>query len=98
METVTLQEIKTHLRLDSDNNTFDLELIQLKLTAINEVESYINQHLNETSFPTGLPASIKHAILLKIGEYYDQDRSGYVIGSMKESKAFDRLLTPHIKY
>lgn len=38
---------------------------------------------------------IKHAILLKIGELYDVDRSNYTSNTMKETRAFESLLNPY---
>jgi len=38
------------------------------------------------------PAVIKQAILIKVGDLYDVDRSSYTLGIFKEGKAFERLL------
>ena len=38
------------------------------------------------------PALIKQAILLEVANLYDVDRLSYANGSLKETKAFERLL------
>jgi len=39
-----------------------------------------------------VPAIIKQAILVKIGDLYDIERQSYVMGSIRENKAFEHLL------
>ena len=47
----------------------------------------------KTGFDEGeCPAIIKQAILIKIGDLYDIDRQNYVMGSIRENKAFEALL------
>lgn len=49
-----------------------------------------------TSGSAVIPPSILRAISIKTAELFDADRSGYVNGAMKETKAFERLLSPYI--
>ena len=47
----------------------------------------------KTGFNEGeCPALIKQAILIKIADLYDVDRQSYLMGSLKENKAFEALL------
>jgi len=47
----------------------------------------------KTGFTEGTcPSLIKQAILLEIANLYDVDRLSYSNGSLKETKAFERLL------
>lgn len=45
-----------------------------------------------------LPDDIKHAIKIKVTEYFDADRSGYVMNNQVNTKAFMRLLANHFNY
>jgi hypothetical protein len=46
-----------------------------------------------TGFNEGeCPAIIKQAIMIKIADLYDVDRQSYLMGSMRENKAFEALL------
>ena len=47
----------------------------------------------KTGFEEGnCPALIKQAVLLEVANLYDVDRLSYAPGSVKETKAFERLL------
>jgi len=47
----------------------------------------------KTGFDDGeCPFLIQQAILVKIGDLYDIDRQSYVMGSIRENKAFEHLL------
>ena len=48
-----------------------------------------------TGYNDNVPAPIKRAILLKIGELYDVDRQGYVVGSTTKTNAFENILNPY---
>lgn len=65
---VTLKEVKAHLRLDSEEE--DQYLSSLILAAIDYVERYLGRSLAELSSPH-LPASIKHAVLLAVADFYE---------------------------
>lgn len=43
-----------------------------------------------------IPADIQRAILIKMGEFLDADKNGWISGSLKETKAFERLLNPYV--
>ena len=47
----------------------------------------------KTGFDDGdCPPLVKQAILIKIGDLYDIERQSYVMGSIRENKAFEHLL------
>lgn len=59
----------------------------------------LNAHRLHIMYSTGystLPDDIKHAVKLKMGEYFDIDKNGYVPNNIQKSKAFERLLSPYI--
>ena len=43
--------------------------------------------------PADCPAEIALAIKIRAADYYDVERQSYIPGSLKENKAFDRLLS-----
>lgn len=45
--------------------------------------------------PTDCPEDIKQAILLKVGELYDMDRSGYVTQTYRSTGTFEAILNFH---
>ena len=59
----------------------------------------LNAHKLVIKYSAGystLPDDIKHAIKLKIAEYFDIDKNGYVPNNMQKTRAFERLLSPYI--
>ena len=59
----------------------------------------LNAHKLLIKYSTGystLPDDVKHAVKLKIGEYFDVDKNGYIPNNMQRSKAFERLLSPYM--
>ena len=61
---VSLEEVKEHLRYDSDDNDTYLEGL------IYAAEAVIRKHVDEATLESGVDASIFHAALLLIG-YWD---------------------------
>ncbi|SKC53535.1 hypothetical protein [Ohtaekwangia koreensis] len=59
----------------------------------------LNAHKLMIEYSAGystLPDDIKHAIKLKIGEYFDVEKNGYIPTNLQKSKSFERLLSPYI--
>lgn len=162
--TISLNEIKEHLRIDESDDSYNSELQQLIRVAISDAEKLTNIDIaptvslledydvngcyyridqpsiviigvsavtstNEVSVISGIsqykfhnyttikfnssigadkllvkyssgfsavPDLIKHAIKLKVGEYFDQDRTNTLPTSIQHSKAFERLLSSYI--
>lgn len=102
MQTVSLDDIKRHLRVDDDAE--DSILAVYKEAAEDYVRTFLDLEggglPGEYDSPvTALPGSIKAALLLTIGDLYD-NRSGAVVGTTAESKvnenpAVMRLLYPY---
>ena len=42
-----------------------------------------------------IPNNVQRAISIKVAEFLDVDRNGYVVNNLTASKAFERLLAPH---
>jgi uncharacterized phage protein (predicted DNA packaging) len=99
---VTVEEVKVHLKIDhADDDGYITGLIAASKAV---AQNYMGRKLTDFDISEDLDefdnddrACIKHALLILIGEFYDQDRSGYVVTNMKETKAFERLLNPYIK-
>lgn len=94
---ITIEEIKQHLQIDADYNGDDEYLMSLIEVAEEIVSQHINRPLDEYT-PT-LPAPIKQAILLLIGNYYS-NREPITVGvqSYKLPLSYEYLLSPYIKY
>jgi hypothetical protein len=43
-----------------------------------------------------IPDDLRTAIKLKIGELFDIEKNGYVSTNLRESKAFDRIISPYM--
>lgn len=83
---ITLEEAKTHLRYDGNEN--DLEIQGL----IDAAEAVIKRHCDKNTDWT-LP-NIKHAALLLIG-YWDENRAAETGNSWYLPPAVLALLTPY---
>jgi len=102
MSVVTLAEAKAHARID-DGEAYD-DFFQAKIDAAEALASdYIGTSLTDAdTFPDGLPASVKEAVLQLIAHFYD-NRAPLVIGSgitqavKIAPSAFD-LLRPYRKW
>ncbi len=87
---VSLEEVKEHLRYDSDDNDTYLEGL------IYAADAAIRKHVDETAFESGVlgvDASIRHAALLLIG-YWDNNRNGEEANGWYLPPAVLALLTP----
>ena len=79
---LTLEEIKDHLRLDQTDASQNDYLTQIKDAAHDHIEQYLNRPVpwvDENDAPVPVPASIKQAALLIIGDLYE-NREGKIIG------------------
>lgn len=84
---VSLEEVKEHLRYDSDDNDSYLEGL------IYAAEAAIRKHVDEAVLEFGVDASIRHAALLLIG-YWDNNRNGEEANGWYLPPAVLALLTP----
>ena len=84
---VSLEEVKEHLRYDSDDNDAYLEGL------IYAAEAVIRKHVDEATLESGVDASIFHAALLLIG-YWDNNRNGEEANGWYLPPAVLALLTP----
>lgn len=65
-----------------------------------EFSTYYDTDYVTVTFRTGYvqgtcPEDIKQAILIKIGDLYDGERSSYTFTSSKETRAYERMLDSH---
>lgn len=87
MTTVTLGEAKLHLRVDQDFE--DDYITSLILAAETHVSMYLGDDL-----PDPMPASIKAAVLLLVGDLYEnRERQGD--RTLTEGTAYTLLLAPY---
>jgi hypothetical protein len=49
-----------------------------------------------SGYANEIPADLRKAVIIKIAELFDVDKTGYVSNTLYSTKAFDRLIAPHI--
>lgn len=93
MSVVTLTEAKLHLRV---TDTSEDTLIQSYIDAAQDfVRNYINQPLpGEFDSPAITPAAVKSAILLYVGDLYE-NRQAQSEKDLKPNQAVHSLLYPY---
>lgn len=96
MAVVTLDEAKAHLRVDGTEEDAD---ITLKLAAAEDAAAqFLNRPLpwaDAAGTEVPVPASVKAAILLMLGDLYS-NREGGVFGTIHTvNPTVERLLWPH---
>jgi len=83
---IPLMEIKSHLRLPLEVDVeVDAELERLHDAAVDYAEQYLGRNIpwsdGESSSETFFPASVKHAILILIAEFYE-NREQTIVGTI----------------
>jgi len=91
---VTLEEVKSHLRLepnffDDDDYIYDLVIP----AAVEYCKNFIDGE-TELTAENCLP-TVKQAILICAADLYDVERNSYTIGSIKRNEVINRLLLYH---
>jgi len=82
MTVLTLEEIRTHLKMEPDDASRDAELLRLEAQALDYAAQYTGRTipwLDDSGGEVAVPASIKGAMLLLVGEF-DQVREASVVG------------------
>lgn len=87
MTTVTLDEAKLHMRVDHDAE--DDHISGLILAAETHVSMYLGDAL-----PDPMPAPIKAAVLLLVGDLYE-NRERQADRTLTEGTAYTLLLAPY---
>jgi len=86
---LTLQEIKDHLKIDGHDQ--DAEIKRLYAAA----EDYVLRYIELSQFVNPVPASLKQAILIMIGDL-NENREAAVVGATRtDNKTIYRLLDMH---
>ena len=95
MPVLTLDEIKTHLRIELDDDSRNAELLSLEAAAVDHAAQFIGRSipwLGELDAPVNVPASVKAAIKLFIADL-DQHRENTIVGTIVANrKAAETLL------
>ncbi|MDG5498965.1 head-tail connector protein [Marinobacter sp. BGYM27] len=95
MSVMTLEQIKHHLRLELDDESQDAHLENLSEAAEDYAAQYIGQSIpwkDSEGEDVPVPASIKAALLLVIGDLYE-NREAQIVGTIRaDNPAVERLL------
>lgn len=95
MPVLTLDEIKTHLRMELDDASRDAELQSLEASAVDYASQYIGRPIpwkDDADVDVPVPASIKSAVKLLIADL-DQHRENTIVGTIVANReAAERLL------
>ena len=96
---LTLTELKKHLNIDSTFTDDDTYLTSLEEAGEEVVANYINRNLEDTLDENGnLPAGLKHAILLWVGNMYAQRESISSVNYTAVPQSFDLICDLWRKY
>lgn len=90
---ITLEEAKTHLNILLSDTSEDTYINHLILVSEDAVENYLNYSLTDYT-PETLPKSIKHGMLLIIGDLYANRESISFAQGYKIPGTIDLLLSP----
>jgi|SRR5690554_2286595 len=93
---LTLEEMKTHLRLSLDpDSEIDPQLEDLEAAAVDYASQYLGRPLpwlDDDGLPVVVPPSVRAALLLIIGDLYEH-REGQIVGeTIVDNPAVERLL------
>jgi len=89
---MTLDDVKLHLRVDHDDED---DTISLYLdAAINGVANYLNAEYDDLATDPDTPAPIKAAVLLAVGDLYE-NREGQADRQLFSNSTYERLLAPY---
>lgn len=95
MTVLTLPEIKTHLRLDADESAEDALLESLNEAAHDYASQYLGRPLpwlDDDGLPVVVPPSVRAAILLIVGDLYENREGRYVGVSVEANPAVTNML------
>lgn len=96
---ITLAEAKKHLNLDSGYTEDDAYIESLISTAENAVQQHVNRPLEEMAESGGtIPAPLLHAMLLMVGNLYqNREIAGYK-NIMNNQRSYDYLIDLYRNY
>lgn len=96
---ITIDQVKKHLNIDEDFTEDDAYLYSLIQVAEQAVEMYIDKPLSEISDENNkIPDSLRHAMLLFIGNLYDHRESTIPLNINEVPNSFQFLLDLYQKY
>lgn len=97
---LTLEEVKTHCRIDQNYHEEDNYLYDLIEVAEHDVAQRIRYKSIEEAFPDGsLPPNVRHAIKIVVANLYENRESiaPVQLHNVPDS-FFDSLLGPYVRY
>lgn len=94
-----LYQLKKQLNIDEEFHQDDEYLVDLAMAAENVVQTHIDRDLSELEDENGmLPASITHAMLLLVGNFYANRESVAFASAQILPHAYDYLIALYKNY
>ena len=96
---LTLEEVKTHCRIDQHYHEEDNYLYDLIEVAEHDVAQRIRYKSIEEAFPDGsMPPNVRHAIKIVVANLYENRESISAATLSKVPETLDALLGPYVRY
>lgn len=86
---VTLEQAKLHLRVDADYEDASLQGM------IDAATAAALDYLNLAAFDGDMPAPVHAAILLQVGDLYENRERQNTEGAYYQNRTYERLLNPY---
>lgn len=93
---VSIEEVKQHLRIDIDYRDEDNYIESLILVAEEVIEGDLRRGLSE--FEGNVPQSLKHAVLLLIGDFYNNREDSSDLKFNQIPNGVKRLIAKYVSY
>lgn len=96
---LTLEEVKSHCRIDLDYHDEDDYLYSLIEVAENDVAQRLRYNTMDEAFPDGfMPPSVRHAVKIVVSNLYENRESIAAATLNKVPETLDALLGPYVRY
>lgn len=99
MAYITLEQAKQHLNIDENYMADDSYIIMLIAAAEITVAKDVCEELKDLEVKPGeIPAPLKYAILLQVGDYYNSRETVAFVSTMSEVPTYKHLIGLYRNY
>lgn len=96
---LTLEEVKSHCRIDADYHNDDDDLYSLIAVAEDNIAQRLRYGSMEEAFPDGvIPPSVRHAAKITVANLYENRESIAATTLHNVPETLDALLGPYVRY